>query len=258
MIRKIFNRKDFPKTKWWITWAVIFVVLFIPTMMFVNRIDDAITSRLEKAAAKEKKQEIQSEVQRRRVEREKTDNGSVMKPHVSPIVPIDNMDPSTDRTSTESTHVAKLPPKSSDPPSRILPAGPYKGMTPEEVQALEQRKIEHTQRLKANHDKFVAFSNARSQNMNDQVSFMLSAFKFLSPEQLQVVREEALKNLPEEDVELFFNDLENKGIKMTKEDLTAEAHRILASDEALDVVFRELIIEREKLEQEYKELYGDE
>ena len=257
MLRKLFNRQDFPRVKFWIFVVVVTFALYIPISKFVSPLisypfDKWLESRRE-AKHEAKRQDFQEEVTRRRSERKETDNNIVKTPHVSPVEHVDT----TDGTSTESTHVAKLPQNSSNPPSRVLLSGLYKGMTPEEVQAFEQREREFIQRNTVYVDTHYAAINARLQNSEDRDSLMLSVFKSLSPELLKHVREESFKKLPAEDVEDFFSNLENKGIRMTDDQLIAEGERILTSDQALDIVFRELAIEEEELNQEYKELYGD-
>lgn len=250
MLRKIFNRRV---TRYTIA-AVIAIALFVPIKMLVSRVVDPPFERWLESRHEAKRQAFQEEVTRRRAERKETDNNIVKTPPVSPVEPVET----TDRTPTESTHVADLPPKSSDPPSRLLPAGPYKGMTPEEVQILEQRQKDYIQRRKALADKVDAAWDIRFKNLDDQKANMLSVFKSLSPEQLKHLREAALKTLPAEDVNYFFADVENKGTAKTDEQLIAEGERILASDEMLDNLFIELAIEREELKQEYKELFGEE
>lgn len=250
MLRKVFNMQDYRRTKLLFIGVVISLALFIPTRMLVHKTDDALTGQWDKTASRKDKEVIQTEVQRRRSERKKDDTPIVKTPPVSPV-------DSTDTPSLKSTSVSLSPHKSSDPPSRVLLSGPYKGMTPKEVEALEKRKTENVQNLKANTDRLVAASKARSQNMDDEDKIMFSLFKSLSPEQLEHVREEALKKFPSEDVDFFFKDLENKGVDMTEDQLAAETQRILASNEALNIVFRELKREREALEQEYQELFGE-
>lgn len=255
MLRKIFNRQDYPRVKYWIFIVVFTLVIYYPVTEFISPLifypfDKWMEARHE-AKTKAEERAFQEEVTRRRAERKETDNNIVKTPHVSPVE-------SVDTTSTESTHVAELPQNSSDPPSRLLPSGPYKGMTPEEVQAFEQREREFIQRNTVYVETHYAAINARLQNSEDRESLMLSVFKSLSPELLKHVREESFKKLPAEDVEDFFNNLENKGIRMTDDQLIAEGERILTSDQALDIVFRELAIEEKELEEEYKELYGEE
>ena len=131
-------------------------------------------------------------------------------------------------------------------------------MTPEEVQILEQRQMEHIQRRTEYLEKYYAALEIDDQNSDDRKSLMLSVFKSLSPEQLKSLRKEALKTLPAENVNYFFDDIENKGTAMTDEQLIAEGERILTSDEALENLFIELEIENEELDEEYKELFGNE
>jgi len=248
--------QDFRTTKLYIISVVIALVLYFPITEFVSPLipfDKWLESRRE-AKQEAERQAFEEEFTRKRAERKETDNNIVKTPHGSPVEPVDT----TDRTSTESTNVTEPSQNSSDPPSRLLPNGPYKGMTPEEIQVLEQQKIEFILRDKAHSDKVHAAWDAYFENTNDRKLLMLSVFKSLLPEQLESLREEALKTLPEEDVNYFFDDLENKGTVKTSEELIAEGERILISDEVLDNIFIELAIEEEELKQEYKELFGEE
>ena len=255
MLRKIFNMRDYRRTKLYIITAIVSVALYIPVSRLTDPPFDRWLESRNEARHEARRQAFQEEVTRRRAERKETDNNIVKTPPVSPVEPVDTP---TDRTSTGSAHVTELPQKVSDVPSGRLPAGPYEGMTPEEAQILEQRQMEYIQRRKALADKFDAAWEIDDQNSDDRKSLMLSVFKSLPPEQLKSLREEALKTLPAEDVNYFFDDIENKGTAMTDEQLTAEGERILTSDEVLENLFIELEIEREELKEEYKELFGEE
>lgn len=255
MLRKIFNMRDYRRTKLYIITAIISLALFFPTRTLVKQLTDPPFERWLESRHEAKRQAFEEEVTRRRSERKATDNNIVKTPPVSPVEPVDTP---TDKTSTESTHVTDTIPPNSESPPRTFPGGPYKGMTPEEVQILEQRKADHALKSKALADKFNAAWEIDDQNSDDRKSLMLSVFKSLSPEQLKSLRKEALKTLPAADVNYFFDDIENKGTAMTDEQLTAEGDRILTSDEALENLFIELEIEREELKEEYKELFGEE
>lgn len=254
MIRDFFSKVFTQETFFWI----LTIAIAAPIFVFLYHYVDTRTERRQEAASEAEQQAIQSEVQRRRAEREKTGNGLISTPHVSPIVPVDSTDPSTDRTSTKSVHVTELPQKISDVPSGRLPAGPYEGMTPEEVKAYEQRGTELDLRHEAVAQKLDDVLQVYLQLADDEASLMLSLFKSLSPQQLKRAREEALKTLPAADVNYFFDDIENKGIEKTDEQMTAESNQILSSQEALDIVYRELLIEYEEIDQKYKDHYGAE
>lgn len=255
MLRKIL---DFPIWEVPIKAWIVILVISIPLYMLFNRIEDAFTEHRLKEASEKREERIQAEVQRRRAKRDKTDNGSVSTPHVSPIAPVDSTNPSTEETSTEFTHVADIPQKSSESPSRLLIAGPYKGMTPEEAQKHEQRIREHDRRLAAFSENLDKATNLLLKTVDDEELLMLSLFKSFSPEQLKNVREELLKTQPAAEVNSFFDDINNKGIAKTEEQLVKDAEAILSSRAALlDVVFRELDIEWAEIDQEYNELYDD-
>ena len=252
MLRKIFNMQDYRTTKLYIITVVISLALFFPIDMLVKRLTDPPFERWLESRHEVKRQAFEEEVTRRRAERKETDNNIVKTPHGSLVEPV------TDGTSTESTHGVELPQNSSNPPSRVLLSGPYKGMTPEEVKVIEQRQMEHVQRRTAYLEKYNAACEASSRNRDDRKSLMLSFFKSLPLEQLEFLREETLKILPAEDVNYFFADVENKGTAKTDEQLMAEDERILTSKEVLDNIFIELAIEDKELDQEYKELFGNE
>ncbi len=254
MLRKIFNMQDFRTTKLYILTAVLSIALFFPANMLVKRITDPPFEKWLESRNEAKRKSFEEEVTRRRDERKETDKNIVKTPHGSHVESVDTID----GTSTESTNVLEFPQKSSDPPPRVLISGPYKGMTPEEVQVIEQRQMQHIERRKALADKVDAAWEIRLRNARDNKLLMLSVFKSLSSEQLGFLRKEALKTLPAEDVNYFFNDVENKGTSKTDEQLIADGDRILTSDKVLDNIFIELEIEREELKQEYKELFGEE
>lgn len=255
MLRKIFNMKDFRRIKLYAIGAVISIALFIPIKTLVNRVVDPPFEKWLESRHEAKKQDIQEEYVQRRVEKEKNDNNSVMTPHVSSI---DRTDKSTDKPSTELMYANGNISKGSEPRPLTFPGGQYKGMTLEEVQALQKRKSDLRQRKDAYWEKSDAVWSVRNQNMDNAETLMLSVFKSMSSEQLKHMKEEALQGLPPEDVNFFFDDIKNKGIKMTGEQLNAEAKRLLSSDKTFDIVLRELEIEWEGIKQQHIDIYGEE
>lgn len=251
MIRNFLNQvfTDFWNFKFWILVLPFILVVFIPTMILWLR-HEYDTERL----VKTNKQEIQQEVERRRAATEKNDTHIAKTPSATSG---ESTARPTDKTSPGgSTPVTDSPQNSPDPPSGLLPAGPYEGMTLAEAQAFEQREHEYHQRLVELSERFDEALNLYLESADDEYALMLSLLKSLSPEQLKYTREELSKELPAGDVHSFFDDLE-KGIDMTEAQITAEAEQILASRKTLDIVYRELAIEREELDQEGKALYGN-
>jgi len=242
--------QDYRLTKLWILTAVVSAFLIVSATMLFEQIDSAITERSRQKKAENEKQEVQLEVQHRRAERENNGNSIVNTPHIKSAESSDHVD----TMPIELTAIAELPKNSSDTSSQVLTSGPYKGMTPEEVQAFEQRERVWIQRVTENNKRRTDAFNLTSQNIENRKALMLSYFKSLSPEQLKYVREGAFERIPAEDVEYFFDNLENKGSKMTDAQLIAEGNRILASSEAEDVILRELEIEHQELMNEHKEL----
>lgn len=246
------------KDYWTIKIYIFFIVclaLYIPISNFKDKIIDPAFQKWLDSRHEMKQQafqdEVTQEVARRRAERKETDNNIVDTTNDSSV-------DTTNGKSTESRHVIELPQNSSNPPQRVIQSGQYKGMTPEEVQARDQLQFEYTLKYKAVNDKIMSAWDIRLKNTDDKKALMLSVFKSLSPEQLEQMRKESLKHLPAEDVNFFFDDVENKGSAKSDEQLIAEGERILKSEKSLDILFRELEIEKQEVLQDYKELFGAE
>ena len=137
---------------------------------------------------------------------------------------------------------------------------PHTGMTAEELKqhlAIEERKEALRIRMSEYSANVSAFAETQLKSSRRHRRLILSAFKNLSTEQLEQARKEALKTLPEEDVEEFFNDLaEHRDIK-TLEQMSDEANAILMSDEAAKIVRHQLQSEADAIKQAYNDLYGD-
>ena len=252
MLRKLFNLQDYQTIKLCVIGVIIGIFIQQPLSYLSNKliapiVDPPFEQWLESRHEKKRQDfqnEVNEEIKRRRAE--KTDTNTAKH---------DSHD-KTINTPTEPTHVTELPQKSSNPPSNVLISGENKGMTPEQVAAREQLKIEFAFKNKAINDKIMAAWDIRLQNTDDKKSLMLSVFKSLSPEQLKHMREESLKHLPAEKVNYFFDDVENKGSAKTDEQLIAEGDKILNSEKSLDILFRELEIEKKELLQNYEEIFG--
>lgn len=118
----------------------------------------------------------------------------------------------------------------------------------------ELRRDALKKRYLANVDRLIASGDATLASADAELKLILSLFKGMSPEQLEYAREEALKVLPAEKVEAFFDDLANHGTTKTPEQLTKDAQDILKSREAHRIIKREIKVEREQIALEEEEL----
>ena len=158
------------------------------------------------------------------------------------------------------------------PSVAVVTSGPYKGMTIEAAKAAEMEKLPEViaaankrrqwelrkaalkKRILASADKNIAAARAAIASADAELETMLSVYKLMSPEQLEYVREEALKTLPADKVEAFFDDLANHRSTKTPEQLTKDAQDILKSREARRIVDRELEVEDQQIALEEEEL----
>ena len=118
----------------------------------------------------------------------------------------------------------------------------------------ELRRDALKKRYLANVDRLLASADATLASSDAELEVMLSLFKLMSPEQLEYAREEALKTLPAEKVEAFFDDLANHGTTRTPEQLTKDAQDILRSREAHRIIKREIRVESQQIALEEEEL----
>lgn len=252
MLRKIFNMQDYRLTKLWLLTAVVSSFLILSAIKVRTYIDDTMSERSMQKKIENGRQNIQLEVERRRVVREKTNNiANAPDPKSTQITELPQ---NTSADAVEGVDAMPMELTGADPASRVLTAGPYKGMTTEEVHAYEQRERDWVERVSENNNLRTKVFNLTSQNIENRQSLMISVFKSLSSEQISHLREESFKRIPSEDVEYFFDNLESKGSKMTDAELTAEGQRILASSEAEDAILREVEIVHEELMKEHEEL----
>jgi hypothetical protein len=118
----------------------------------------------------------------------------------------------------------------------------------------ELRRDALKKRFLANSEKIGASARATLASGDAELKLILSLFKGMSPEQLEYAREEALKTLPAEKVEAFFDDLANHGTTKTLEQLTKDAQDILKSREAQRIIDREIQVESQQIALEEEEL----
>lgn len=230
--------------------AIISIVLFVPVKILVNRVIDPPFQRWLESRHESNKQDIQHTRDQNPVSIQDANNIVV-----NPI--IDSSTKNTDDKSVHSPDVNGIIPKGSDPPLRVFPEGPYKDMTPEEVKALQKRKSDLIDRKDAYWERSDAVWHARNKDMDDAESLMLSVFKSMPDDQLDHIKQASLDILPEQDVNLFFDDLENKGKKMTVDQLSKESKRLITSDNTFNILLRELDIEWEGIRQEHIDIYGE-
>ena len=224
MIGKRFSKR------WTLTW-LLWIVLFIPTFMF-------FTGRAKKKEDKLRDQRIQEQSQRNR----------------------------------EEARAEAEQPSGEGPSVEVVTSGRYAGMTVEAAKAAEKKRIPVLiaaakkrrkwelrrdaldKRFLENSRKSSALSKAVIASADAELDAMLSLYALMSPEQLEYARQEALKMLPAEKVEAFFDDLANHRTTKTPEQLTKDAQDILKSREAHEIVDREIRVEREQINLEYEVL----
>ena len=109
-----------------------------------------------------------------------------------------------------------------DTESTTYTSGPYKGLTYEQAMAVYEwhtRDRELCKKWLEKADQKIALSDALVASVDEELSLILSAFKLLPPDTLQLVRNEAEKRLPAADVKMFFDDLANHSISMTPDQI---------------------------------------
>ena len=151
---------------------------------------------------------------------------------------------SDDETTDETTPVARIT------------HGPHKGMTVEEYREhaeLMNRKKELSRRLIEYSKKEIALADALLKSADDELSAMLSVFALLSPEQREIVRQEALKTVPADQVETFFEDLPNHSTTRTPDQITKDAKEIIESRKVRAIIFEQLGVEFEQIKKELRE-----
>lgn len=248
MIGKRFSKR------WIFTW-LLWLALFIPTFAFFYGRHEA---------REEKHREMKIQYESLRDEKEARAEA--------------------ERRNAEKTALAPTPENETEPQPgvgmtlevkdgvEVVTSGPLKGMTLEEAKeaeykrraetleaakkrrqwerrrdALKKRDIENSRKVRASARATLASADA-------ELDAMLSLYALMTPEQLEYVREEALKNMPAEKVEAFFDALANHRTTKTPEQLTKDAQDILKSREAHKIARREIEIESQQIALEYEEL----
>lgn len=252
MIGKRFSKQ------WTLRW-LFFFVLFIPTFAFFYGRAQEKEEKLRDQRIQEQREEARVEALRRNAEKPATapDPRFRVAPTATPIQP-------TPETAVQQPGEA--------PSVAVVTSGPYKGMTIEAAKAAEKEKIPALmaaaekrrqwelrrdalkKRKLANTERIIASAEATLASADAELDATLSLYALMSPEQLEYAREEALKNMPAEKVEAFFDALANHRSTKTPEQLTKEAQDILKSREAHKIARREIRVESQQIALEYEEL----
>ena len=135
-------------------------------------------------------------------------------------------------------------------------SGPYKGLTFEQAQKVYQWRVrtgELQDRLIEYSEKSCAIANALVASAEEEMSLILSAFKLLPPDTRQLIRNEAEKRLPTNDVKMFFDDLANHSITMTPDQIAKVETEMRSARKLLWIANDQLSKEFEQIEKEMDE-----
>ena len=108
--------------------------------------------------------------------------------------------------------------------------------------------------LSDNIRKTVVNTDARLASVDKQTNFILSVCKLLSKEQLEHVRNNALKTMSKEQVDEFFHNLYNHNDSKTADQISRDASDILQSKSVINAIFLELDVEMEQIKNKYDKL----
>ena len=251
----------------WKFFTFLFVFCSILSFLWVSydaKKEDRIREREIREQSIKNREEARAEAQRRIAE--KSDRSPGPRFRVAPTDPSNRPTPETEQQPGELPSVEVMD------GVEVVTSGTYKGMTLEAAKAADRqhrldtiaaakkrrewelRREALKKRYLANVDRLLASADATLASADAELEVMLSLFKLMSPEQLEYAREEALKTLPAEKVEAFFDDLANHGTTKTPEQLTKDAQDILKSREARDIIDREIEVESQLIKLEEEEL----
>ena len=114
--------------------------------------------------------------------------------------------------------------------------GMYKGMTyPEAYMAWKARRDEVQDRFIALGEKAGELAHAMIDSADAKLSTILTLFKTMSPEELEIAKTETLKDYPEQadEIESFFNDVANHDTTKSLEEILKDAEFITDSDKLI-------------------------
>ena len=238
----------------WKSVSTLWLVLFIPTFLFFygrhQAKEDILRERRVREQILEDRKEAKAEARRRIAEKsDRSPDPSVrVAPTVRPVLqnrPTREMaeqQPGEALSVLEAAQAAKR-----QHASETLVAAKKRIEWERRRDALKKRFLENSRKVRASARATIASADA-------ELEAMLSLFKLMSPEQLEYARQEALKTLPAEKVESFFDDLANHGTTKTPEQLTKDAQDILKSREAQRIIDREIEVESQQIALEEEEL----
>ena len=134
-------------------------------------------------------------------------------------------------------------------------SGPYKGMTyGQSIFKWKEQMRETDIQLSDNIRKTVANTDAKLASVDKQMNSILSVCKLLSKEQLEHVRNNALKTMSKEQVDEFFHNLYNHNDSKTADQISRDASDILQSKSVINAIFFELDVEMEQIKNKYDKL----
>ncbi len=246
---------------------IVFLAIFIPTFLLVYGHQQAKQRQERQASIPDELQQLdaeaKAEVLRRKVEKEKTEPSTPSLELTGQASPIEGFQENTQPPSTE--NVADV---------ERISSGPHKGMTLQESYAASRKeRAEAKNAVRKHHEwhlqakaldkkliaasrKSRAIARAVLASADAELSAVLDVYALMSDEQLKYARQEALKTLPADKVERFFNDLANhkaNDTTKTHEQISQDAKDILRSREARRIASREVDVEFEQIRQEIAE-----
>ena len=245
-------------SKAWTIGALIWLALFVPTFAFFHGRHQAKERTLRERKVQRESFEAQEEAKAEALRRNAEKSDHSRDPSVRVVPPV--------RLQRPTREMAEQHPGEGPGPSVEVMDGLEAAQAAEKQHALatlaaakkrrewELRRDALKERFLANSERIGASARATLASGDAELKLILSLFNGMSPEQLEYAREEALKTLPAEKVEAFFDDLANHGTTTTPEQLTRDAQDILKSREAQRIIDRELEVESQQIELEREEL----
>lgn len=252
MIRDIFSRQR-------VIACIIALVLLIPLSVFITQRELYRQDRLREKRVAAEIQQLRENARAEYLRREAVREAKARKPELA-STEVDGINPSASELRTDTPRVAEPTApghieNAADAGVARYTEGPYKGMTYEEAIKLWQvRNDSVTDRMLEHGEKERALTDARLNSADAELSVMLSIFAEMTPEQRAFARQAALKDLPAEKANAFFDDLEKYGEVKSPDEIVASAEEILSSREALNIADREMAVEWAGLKMEREEL----
>ena len=252
MIRDIFSRQR-------VIACIIALVLLIPLSVFITQRELYRQDRLREKRVAAEIQQLREDARTEYLRREAVREANALKPELA-STEVDGINPSASELRTDTPRVTE--PTASGHIENATDAGvarytegPYKGMTYEEaIKLWNTRDRDHTARMLEHGEKVRVLTDARLNAADAELSVMLSIFAEMTPEQRSFARQAALKDLPAEKANAFFDDLEKYGEVKSPDEIVASAEEILSSREALNIADNEMAVEWAGLKMELEEL----